>query len=93
MWYVAPDADADPAERVTAYCAPGMKEYATRLLESRGEGFREMIEHPYLAGHMSVILTTDPGPASSLAADLDFWSPPAGSPPGPPAEGRSWEVR
>ena len=54
------DAHGDPAELVTAYCAPGLKDYATRLLESRQEGFREVIKHPYMTGRTGVVLTTDP---------------------------------
>ena len=55
-----PDAHDDPAELVTAYCAPGLRDYATKVLESRQERVREVIEHPYLAGHLDIILTTDP---------------------------------
>jgi hypothetical protein len=55
------DADDDPTELVVvAYCAPGLKGYATRLLETNGERVREVIEHPYMAGRTDVILTTDP---------------------------------
>lgn len=53
-------ADAGPAELVVAYCAPGLKDYATRLLETNGDRVREVIEHPWMAGHLEVILTTDP---------------------------------
>jgi hypothetical protein len=55
-----PDPDGDPAEMITAYCAPGLKGYATRLLESNRERFREVIEHPYMSGRTDVILATDP---------------------------------
>ena len=51
---------ADPAEPVVAYCAPGLKDYAARILEANGERVREVIEHPYMAGHTDIILTTDP---------------------------------
>jgi hypothetical protein len=53
-------ADADPAELVVAYCAPGLKNYATRLLETNGDRVREVIEHPAMAGRTDVILTTGP---------------------------------
>ena len=54
------DADDDPVTAMTAYCAPGLKDYAIRLLESNRERVREVIEHPYMAGRLDVILTTDP---------------------------------
>lgn len=55
-------ADGDPAElvAVVAYCAPGLKEYATRLLETNGDRVREVIEHSCMAGRTDVILATDP---------------------------------
>lgn len=51
----------EPESVVTAYCAPGMAEYAARLLEMRGERYREVVEHPYMAGRLDVVLATDPG--------------------------------
>ena len=54
------DAGGDPAELVVAYCAPGLRNYATRLLETNGERVREVIEHPYMAGRTDVILVTNP---------------------------------
>jgi hypothetical protein len=51
--------DGDPAELVVAYCAPGLKGCAERLLESNGERVREVVEHPYMTGRTDVILTTD----------------------------------
>src|SRR5215472_14292512 len=55
------EADAGgPAELVVAYCAPGLKNYATRILEANGERVREVIEHPYMTGRTDIILTTDP---------------------------------
>jgi hypothetical protein len=51
----------NPDSPVAAYCAPGLKAYATRLLEDRGEVVREVIEHPWMAGRTDIILATDPG--------------------------------
>jgi len=52
--------DGDPTELVVAYCAPGLKNYAERLLATNGDRIREVIEHPYMTGRTDVILTTDP---------------------------------
>jgi len=53
--------NAEQDSPVVAYCAPGLKNYATRLLDSSGERYREVIEHPGMAGRTDVILATDPG--------------------------------
>jgi hypothetical protein len=50
----------DPGSAVTAYCAPGLKNYATSLLEHRGEVVREVAEHPWMAGRTDIILAADP---------------------------------
>ena len=53
-----------PPWPVVAYCAPGLKAYAERLLETTGDQATAIIEHPYMAGRTDVILTTSPdGPA------------------------------
>ena len=52
--------NADPASLVVAYCAPGLKGYAARLLETNNDVVREIIEHPYMKGRTDVVLTTDP---------------------------------
>jgi hypothetical protein len=52
--------ESDP---VVAYCAPGLKEYATRLLDSRSEQYREVVEHPWMEGRTDVILAVDWSPA------------------------------
>lgn len=51
---------ADPASTVAAYCAPGLKGYAERLLDTSGETYREVIEHPWMAGLTYVVLAADP---------------------------------
>jgi hypothetical protein len=65
------DRQTDPAmvtdDLVVAYCAPGLKNYATRVLQSNGEHVREVIEHAYMAGRTDIILATDTG---------DGWLPP-----------------
>lgn len=53
----------EPDSSVVAYCAPGLKNYAARLLEDRGERYREIIEHPWMYGRADVILATDRSPA------------------------------
>lgn len=50
----------NPDSPVAAYCAPGLKSYATRLLQCRGEVVREVIETSAMAGRADVILATDP---------------------------------
>ena len=50
----------DPDSAVVAYCAPGLKDYAARLLECKGEVVREIAEHPWLAGRTDIILAADP---------------------------------
>ena len=50
----------DPDSPVTAYCAPGLAGYAERLLDTSGEIYREVIEHPGMAGRTDVILAADP---------------------------------
>lgn len=58
-------ASASPAAAVTAYCAPGLRDYAATLLALNGEQAGRIIEHPYLKGRTDIILTTDPDwPAS-----------------------------
>jgi hypothetical protein len=50
----------NPDSAVIAYCAPGLKEYASRLLDDSGEVYREVIESPDMVGRMDVRLETDP---------------------------------
>ena len=50
----------NPDSAVIAYCAPGLKEHAARLLDAQGEVYREIIEHPWMPGRTDVILATDP---------------------------------
>lgn len=56
-----PGPNINPGSPVTAYCAPGLRGYATRLLEHTGDEVREVIEHPWMAGRTDVILATGPG--------------------------------
>jgi hypothetical protein len=63
----------DPDTPVVAYCAPGLKDYATRLLEHNGETVREVIEHPHMAGRLDVVLMVS-------AADM-LRQPPRGAAP------------
>lgn len=66
----------DPASPVAAYCAPGLAAYAERLLDTSGETYREVIEHPWMAGFTYVVLAADP--VFPPPGDLPF--PPAGPP-------------
>jgi hypothetical protein len=52
-------ADTPAETAVVAYCAPGLKGYATRLLASNGDQVREVIEHPWMTGRTDVILMVD----------------------------------
>ena len=60
MTLPGPAMTINPASAVVAYCARGQKGYASALLEARGEVVREVIEHPWMAGRLDVILMTDP---------------------------------
>ena len=51
-------AHADPAHLVVAYCAPGLKNYATRLLETNGDRVDEVLEHPSMVGRADVLQAT-----------------------------------
>jgi hypothetical protein len=62
----------DPDSPVVAYCAPGLKAYAERLLDTSGETYREVIEHPWMAGRADVILAVDRFPWIDTTADLPF---------------------
>lgn len=49
----------NPDSAVVAYCAPGLKEYASRLLDDSGEVYREVIERPDMSGRLDVKLEVD----------------------------------
>jgi hypothetical protein len=48
----------DPNSAVVAYCAPGMKDYVTSVLDH--ETVREVIEDPAMTGLTNVRLVADP---------------------------------
>jgi hypothetical protein len=62
-----PDTPPAPVNPVVAYCAPGLRGYAIRLLETNGDQVREVIEHPWMTGRTDVIIAvgalSDSGPA------------------------------
>lgn len=51
----------NPDSAVIAYCAPGLKAYASKLLDDSGEVYQQVIERPSMAGRTDVVLETDPG--------------------------------
>lgn len=67
----------EPDTPVTAYCAPGQRGVAELLLALRGERYRELVEHPWLAGRTDIILAADP--QFPLPADWSW----RGETPGP----------
>lgn len=50
--------DADPVRLVVAYCAPGLKDYVSRLLEADNEQVSEIIEDPDMKGRTDFMIST-----------------------------------
>jgi hypothetical protein len=64
-------AEGDPADAIVAYCAPGQKDHAVRVLADRKERYREVIEHPYMTGRSDIILTTGPHGWDTTSATMN----------------------
>jgi hypothetical protein len=62
----------DPVPPPMAFCAPGLREQAERILRDRGEEFLRVEETPCLEGFSGVVLAASalPGALPPLALDV-----------------------